>query len=45
MNRISVTGVKGIQHNLIDVSKDQLDAGIGQQLADKSATNIACSKM
>jgi hypothetical protein len=30
MNRILMTGVKGIKYHLIDVSKHQLDAGICQ---------------
>jgi hypothetical protein len=45
MNRILMTGVKGIQNHLIHIREDQFDTGISQQLTDKTATDVTCSKM
>ncbi len=42
---IFMTRVQCIQHHLVNIGEHQFNACIRQQLANKAATDITCSKM
>ena len=45
MNLIAMTGIQGIEHDLIYIRERQLYPRVRQQFADKATTDITCAKM
>ena len=45
MNLIAMTGIQGIEYDLIYIRERQLYPRVRQQFADKATTDITCAKM
>ncbi len=45
MNLIAMTGIQGIEYDLVYIRKRQLYPRVSQQFADKATTDITCAKM
>ena len=45
MDLIAMTGIQGIEYDLIYIRERQLYPRVRQQFADKATTDITCAKM